>query len=197
MEYARDNGSPALTHTLNDLRVERHDYAASGGLSARILRPVLIAVIVLAVGAAIVWKVKTAAARETTSISAPTAPTGPVVSTPVPDSEVQSVAKLAPMPMPMPAPMLALDAVKPAAATQQVAHQRVAQLSPARSGKSERAASGLAATTPTAPMPAPAFSAPAVVPQAEVPPAVTAPVVEEKPVALPAPVAPPAEAPAQ
>jgi hypothetical protein len=186
MHDAKADGNPgavdaAPAHTLDELRVVQHDYAASGGISAK-GRWALIAVIVIAVGAGVAWKLRADAAKAVSTVGAVSAAAGPIFSTPLPATAGRSMADVAAATV----PLSKLDAVAPAARTQRVAHQRVAQTSPAKAGQSAIATGDSLIASRAAPMPSPAFSAPAVTPLPEVQSTVITPVVEDRPVALPA-----------
>jgi hypothetical protein len=195
MEHIPSTSNPAPQRTLNDLRVVHHDYAASGGRAAQTLRYLLIAVIVIAAGAGVAWKLKSDAAKNTTNSSALGAATGPAFPTTVPAEGVQAAARAVNL-TGSAMPMVKLDEVKAATSLQQVARQRALPTSPSKARQSERAtADEPSAAIRATPKPSSAL-APAVSPSPEVQTPVVAPLVEERPVSLPAvavPAAPTAE----
>jgi hypothetical protein len=172
----------APAHTLDDLRVVQHDYAASGGLSAKGRRWALFAVIVIAVGAGIAWKLRSDAVKAGTTVGAANAAAGPILSSSLPATASRSMADEAAGT----APLIPLDAVASAARSQRVAHRRLAQTSPDKTLRNERVAGAAQIENLAPPMPASAFGVTAFTRPVGLPAPVVAPLVVASSVALPA-----------
>lgn len=164
--------------TLGDLRMGQDNYANASSFSAKSMRPLLIVVILIAVGAAIAWGLN----KSPENVAAPTVPAA--ASLPVMANDIPVVAPLipliksaevSPVPSVAPANTRSSESVKPVKA------KSVAAV------KAAPVAAKKVARIPASPVNEIAAPAPEVAPPAAPPAPVTpaAIVIEEKPVAPP------------